>query len=256
MLLDPTEQQFYLPAALIERGDLDCGAIEIVGEKGDHAALTAPDLDPAQRDRQPRIALAGELDFVVGEDLEAIAVTLAQRPMPACTQPHLPLRPGDEESPAIIDVLPPVKAAIGLVEHVGRAGLDGHLTADLYVVDIGGGDHRADRHVGHWIVNDVQLHAADAAVPFSPLAQRVQRNRTGVDQANHLRSLLTRPPIRQGRKHREGLRKNPDRPPRIGIRKRRADKLAGAQMVMVLRIGVEAGHQRAQAVKPGQLCVD
>src|SRR5215813_5071013 len=53
MLLDPAEQQFDLPSALVERGDLHGRALKIIGEQGDDAALVAPHPDAPQRDRQP-----------------------------------------------------------------------------------------------------------------------------------------------------------------------------------------------------------
>jgi hypothetical protein len=75
MLFDPSEHQFDLPPAFLEGGDLNCGAGKIVGAERQHAAVLAPDLDAAQRDRQPGVALAGEHDLVIGDDLEAIAQT-------------------------------------------------------------------------------------------------------------------------------------------------------------------------------------
>src|SRR5207302_5409379 len=65
MLLDPTEQQFDLPAALVEGGDLDRRAGEIVCHERDHSSLLAPDLDPPQGDGQLRVTLAGEDDLIV-----------------------------------------------------------------------------------------------------------------------------------------------------------------------------------------------
>src|ERR1700681_3293591 len=60
MLLDPAEQQLDLPAALVERRNLDRRAFEIVGDESDRSASVAFDLDASQRDRQLGIALAGE----------------------------------------------------------------------------------------------------------------------------------------------------------------------------------------------------
>ena len=76
MLLDPAEQQFDLPAALVESGDLDRRRSQIVGDESEASARVAPDADEAQRDRQLGIALAGEYDLAIVEDAEAIAVRL------------------------------------------------------------------------------------------------------------------------------------------------------------------------------------
>src|ERR1700726_4038570 len=168
MLFDPSEQQFDLPSAFVEGGDLNCRAGKIVGEERHHTAVLAPDLDTAQRDRQPGVALAGEHDLVIGDDLEAIALALAIGAMLLCTKTHVRLRPGNKESPAIIELLPPVEAAIPLVEHIGCAGFDRYLTANLNIVDIGGRDLDACRNICQGIVDDMQLHAADAGRSMSP----------------------------------------------------------------------------------------
>src|SRR5258705_3176510 len=73
MLLDPAEQQFNLPAPLVEGRNLDCGAFEIVGDEGDGPALITLDLDASQRDRQLGIALAGEHDIIISDDNVVLA---------------------------------------------------------------------------------------------------------------------------------------------------------------------------------------
>src|SRR3977135_3017069 len=87
MLLDPAEQQFNLPAPLVEGRNLDCGAFEIVGDEGDGPALITFDLDASQRDRQLGIALAGEHDIIIGDDSEAVAYDLAHVPARRLAQP-------------------------------------------------------------------------------------------------------------------------------------------------------------------------
>src|SRR5262245_40269556 len=134
MLLDPAEQQFDLPSALVERGDLHGRALKIIGEQGDDAALVAPHPDAPQRDRQPGVTLADEADLSVIDDGEAVAGPLAHGTIAGGAQAHVGLRAGDEESPGIIDFPPPVEAAIPLVIDVGHAGLDPHLPTDLDII--------------------------------------------------------------------------------------------------------------------------
>jgi hypothetical protein len=253
MLLDPAKQQLNLPAALVERGDLDGAAVNVVGEQSDEAALLATKADAAQRHRQSRIALADEPDFVIGDDRKASVPALAQRATFDGAQPHAPLRPGDKESLAIVDLLPPVEATISLVEHVADAGCNLRLPANLDVVDDGRRDRNGSRHISQGIVDDVQFHAANAAIPFRPATRLTQRDRAGVDQAHHGAAFLPGPPVRRGCQHREGLGKDGGRPPRIGVRQRRTRELAGAQMIVMLAVGIEAGLQRAKALKLAQL---
>jgi diguanylate cyclase (GGDEF)-like protein len=256
VLLDPSEQQFNLPAALVEGGDLDGRSSQIVGQKRHYAAGVAPDLDASQRYRQSGIALAGEFHLVIGDDFEAVADALANVAPPGFAKTHGRFRPGDEESLAIADLLPPVETAISLVEHVGRTGLDRDVAADLNVIDVGSRHLDAGWDITLCIVDDVQLHAADAAVPRRPTANLAQRDRTGVDQAHHLLAFAPQLPACHRRQRREGLRKNAGRTAGIGIRQRRAGQLASSQMIVVLRIGIEAGYHAAQAVVPAQLRID
>ena len=46
-LLDPSEQQFGLPAAFAEGGDVDGGTLEIVGDEGDGRSVFALDAEAA-----------------------------------------------------------------------------------------------------------------------------------------------------------------------------------------------------------------
>ena len=176
-------------------------------------------------------------------------------PMLDGAQPHAPLRPSDKESPAIIDLLPPIEATITFVEHVSDAGCDRRLTANLDVVDSGRRHRNRGRHVGQGVIDDVQLHAADAAIAARPAAGFVQRHRAGIDQAHHRGALLPRAPVGHRRKHREGLRKDADRPSPIGVCQRRASEFAGAQMIVMLAVGVEGRLQRPKALDLAKLRV-
>src|SRR5215475_10581373 len=256
MLLDPAEQQFDLPSALVERGDLHGRALKIIGEQGDAAAFVAPHPDAPQRDRQPGVTLADEADLSVIDDGEAVAGPLAHGTIAGGAQAHVGLQAGDEESPGIIDFPPPVEAAIPLVIDVGHAGLDPHLPTDLDIIDVGGGDLDAVRHVGCWIVDHVHLHAAKASIPFGPFTDLAQRDRARIDQAHHRAPLLPGAAIRLFHQHRQGLRKHRGRTTCVCVPQRRTGKLADPQMVVMMGVGIEAGDQPPQPTGTAQLRVD
>src|SRR5260370_2438443 len=48
MLLDPAEQQFDLPAALVKSRDLDCCTFEIIVGNSDQSAFVTPDFDSSK----------------------------------------------------------------------------------------------------------------------------------------------------------------------------------------------------------------
>jgi hypothetical protein len=256
MLFDPAEQQFDLPAGFVERGDLDRGAGEIVGEKHDDASVVPPELDAAKWDRQSCMALADELDLMVGDDLEAVAAALAVGALLCGAKGHVHLLPCNEESLAIIDLPPPAEVTIAFVEDVSCTCLDRGLLTNLDVVDVGRSDLDAGWDVADRIVDDVQLHAANAAVPLRPLADFAERDRARIDQPHHLRSLAPDLPIGHVGQHRKGLRKNRDWTAGVGVRQRRAGEFARTQMIMVLTIRIEGRLQRPKAFNAGQLRVN
>src|SRR3974390_799189 len=196
MLLNPAEQQFYLPAALVEGRNLDRGAGEVIGDESDRPTLVAFDPNTSQRDRQPRVSLAGERDLCVVDDPEAVTDDFAEITALGCPKACAHFGTRDEESLGIIDLLPPTEVIIPLVKDVGRASLERHLAADFDIVDVGGSDLDATRAIVLRMVDDVSLHAADAPIRFGPLAHLAQRDRAGIHQAHHLGSLAPRFPAR------------------------------------------------------------
>src|ERR1700720_1001125 len=256
MLLDPAKQQFDLPAALVQGRDLDRRPLEIIGDERDRSTLVALDANTSQRNRQPRGALAGKRDLGVVDDPEAVTDDFTNIAALGRTKACVHFGARDEESPGIIDLLPPTEMIITLVEDVGRAGLDRHLAANLDIVDVGGGDLDVARAIFLGLVDDVHLHAADAPVPFGPLAHFAQRDRAGVDQAHHLGTLAPRPPVGYLRQHREGLRKNPDRAARVRIREGRTGEFADIQMIVMMGVRIEAELEPTQALHMAQLCED
>src|SRR5580704_13216067 len=132
------------------------------------------------------IAFAGEHDLGIVDDPEAVADDLADVAAFGHAKTRVVFRARDEESIGIIDLFPPAKVIVTLVEDVGGAGLDLHLAADLDIVD----GRRCDLHaawtIGTRVVDDVHLHAADAAIPFGPAANFTQRDRARVNQPHHL----------------------------------------------------------------------
>ena len=73
------------------------------------------------------------------------------------------------------------------------------------------------------------------------------------DQPHHLQSFPPYPPVSGLDQPGEDLGENADRPARIGVRQCRSGEFAGAQVVMVLRVGVEGRFQRPETFNPGQL---
>ena len=187
---------------------------------------------------------------------EAVALCDLEAAPAQRLEPHPGLGPCDEEGLGGGDLDPPAVMAIGLVEHVGGTLLDGHRATDLGVVDVGIGDVEDARAIELRIVDDMQLHATDAAIRFGPIAQLAERNGGRVDQPQHCRALAPQLTLELARKQAESLGKDGKGPPPARIRQRRTPQQAAAEMVVVLAVGVPAGFQAAQAVGTAELGED
>src|SRR5690348_7879188 len=140
MLFDPAKQQLDLPSRLVEGSDVDGGSFEVIGQQGDGFAVGSLDAQPAQADRQLRIALAGEAHLTVLEHGETIALEARDRALANDLEAHGGLGSGDEDRPLLGDRGPPAVVAIALVKDIARPRRDGDRAADLGVVDVGIGD--------------------------------------------------------------------------------------------------------------------
>src|SRR5713226_1734826 len=253
MLLDPAEQEFDLPATLVEGSNLNGCAVEIVGDESDRPAVVTFHLDASQRDRQFGIALAGEHDIGVVDDFKTVADGLAHVPRLRLAQARVDLDARDEESVGGVDLLPPAKVIIALVKNVGRAGFELRLTTDLDVIDGCRRNLDATRNIPPWMIDDVHLQAADTTVPFCPFAHLAQRDWARVDQPNHLGAFCSRVSIGLLRQHGEGFRENAHWTTCIRTRERRARNVAHPQMVMLMGVCLKGRFDSAQARDPAQL---
>ena len=124
------------------------------------------------------------------------------------------------------------------------------------VVDVGVGDVEDLRQIAAGIVDDMGLHAADAAVGLGPFEQFSQWDGRRVDQAQHFLGLGPGRAIGQTGDHRQDLGEGFDRPARVGVGKRRARDRLAAQMIVGVGVGVPARFERAQRRRAGDLGVD
>jgi SAM domain (Sterile alpha motif) len=256
MLFDPAKQQLDLPSSLVEGGDVDGGSFEVIGQQGDGFAVGALDPEPAQSDRQLRIALAGQAHLIVLEHGETVALGERDRALANEVEAHVGLGSGDEDRALASDRGPPAVVAIALIKDVGRPGLDRDRATDLGVVNVGVGDVEDARIVGLRVKDDMHLQAPNTPVRFGTIAQLAERNGRRIDQLHHRRAVASRLPIQLACHQAEGLSEERNRSPFVRIAQGRAHQRATAQMVMMLTVGVPTRFQAAQADGRGELGVD
>ena len=226
------------------------------GQQGDGFPVGSLDPQPAQSDRQLRIALAGKAHLVVLEHGEIVALGGCDKARADVVEAHVGLGPGDEDRALVSDCGPPAVVAIPLVKDIARPRLDRQRATDLGVVNIGIGNVEDARIIGLRVKDDMELQAANAPVRFGPLAQLAERNGGRIDQPYHRRTVVPRLPIQLACQQAEGLSKETTRSPFVRIGQRRAHQRTGAQMVMMLAIGVPTRFQTAQADSRRELGVD
>src|SRR6202167_1905600 len=197
MLLDPSKQQFDLPAAFVKSADFAGRSAHIIGNEAENLAILAPNSNSAQRHRQLGVAFAGQGDLFVGQHTETLALRFFDRPGRDYAQSHVALGACDEEGVGLVNGGPPFVVDVTLVENVSRAGNDVDRAADLRVVDVGVGNVQDPRQIGVRIVEDVDFHAADTAVRLGPGAKFSQRDRRRVDQTDELATLVAGLAIQQ-----------------------------------------------------------
>src|SRR5271163_1775660 len=134
MLFDPAKQQLDLPSGLVEGGDVGRGALEVIGQQGDGFPVGSLNAEPAQSDRQLRIALAGEAHLMILEHGETITVGERDGALADDVEAHVGLGLGDEERALLGDRGPPAVVAIALVKDIGRTRLDRDRATDLGVI--------------------------------------------------------------------------------------------------------------------------
>ena len=98
--------------------------------------------------------------------------------------------PRNQEGLGRVDLFPPAKVIIALVENVGRARFEFGLTADLDIVDGRRRNLDATRDIVVRLINDVHLHTADTTVPFCPFAHLPQRYWARIRSTEPSRPLL------------------------------------------------------------------
>jgi len=126
----------------------------------------------------------------------------------------------------------------------------------LRVVDVGVADVEDARQIVVGVIDDMDLHAADAAVGFRPIAPFSQRDGGGIDQPDEVAAVASALTVETLGDLFERIGEECDRPALVGVAEGRMRKRAAAEVIMVLGIGVPAGLQRPKAVEVAELRED
>lgn len=167
-LLDPAEEQFDVPAALVEFGDLIGRSIKIIGDNTQDLAGLGLDPDLAHRVLERVLAGLGlpcrQQSDAVGKHRRALRHLVLGRHQQRC----IGLQTGDEAASRGMEFSPPAIVVVAEVEDIGRTGSDRHGFGDGDVVDIGRGQFGEARALAVWVIDNMQLG------PVQPEQNRAQ----------------------------------------------------------------------------------
>ena len=134
MLLEPAEEEFYLPAAVIQFGYGDCRYGEIVGKKGKSLSrLRIDELDQAQFVRIVPMCVEIDKDDGLIATKSGFAIHGSGVEPPKA---GIALCSGDKKSGLTGDAVQTFEVEIAPVENVERAGLDGKQVQSIHVVNL------------------------------------------------------------------------------------------------------------------------
>ncbi|HEX5392779.1 MAG TPA: hypothetical protein VFW68_05855 [Rhodocyclaceae bacterium] len=171
MLFDPLEEEFDLPAILVELGDVYRRCLQIVGRQHQWPVLAlALNDDFAQwigigvASPSARTGVVEADDTILQHDA-LIVLGNGQRSLHA--QAGIALKAGDEARPLSVNPRPPVVVAIPFVKDIGGATLDFQRTAFINVIHVGGTEAVMNRRLLVGGVQQVQLDTLSMASPVA-----------------------------------------------------------------------------------------
>ena len=258
MLLDPLEEQLYLPAAAVQLGNCQCRQLEIVGQKDEQPVVFGVvEFYPPQLNR---IVLTG-----LGASQQNRLVAAQARALVHGTRVDAPVLQigfgaNNEKGLRLMQRMEPVEIDIAPIHHIKAARLENHLIEDIHVVQLAIRDMDERRDIASQVEQGVQFDCGLLLAESRPREQcQAQIDGGGVQRIRRLLQLHPEPVL--------GIESAGDVDERIreilidapvaalvGAGQRAAgDPAANAQVVELARLRAQAGLDVAQAFAVGEL---
>jgi len=192
VLFDPAEEQFDLPAELIEQGDGQCGQGEVVRQER-QVTIVVPvvETDATESFRESGVGIkAGEFDGLIAGQVHGFIHWMREESMTS----QVRLGPNDEEGLALMKRKETSEIEIASIENVKAAGFRKEVVQnpDVVCFSIGNLDKRRDRT--SQIEKRVELDRAFALAENRPRKKRqtdVERGRIeGIDGVLQFQSQI------------------------------------------------------------------
>ena len=167
------EEEFHLPAALVEVGDLLSRRVEIVGQKAQGLTGLGPDDDLAHRVLHRVFAVRGLPGGQKADPVAEHGRSGLKRHFARGVERRVRLEARHKPAAERVELRPEAEVVIAEVEHIGRARFDRHLFGGADVIDVGGGHSVIDRPSEVRVVDDMRLggrrrRSRNAPIPLRP----------------------------------------------------------------------------------------
>ena len=258
MLLDPSKEQFDLPATSIYVRDCQCGQVEVVAQEHQPPARLGIAVDHATQGIgvELRSLRAAEEDRLVAAHSRSL-VYASGRPS---AEVEVAFGPGHEECQAQLQAMESTEVEIGSVHHIKGTGFDRQDVEDGDIVGLAVGYPHKTRDISTQVDERVKFDSGLVASELSPGKQRqAEIDGRGIQRVGGMLELsaevvvLVQSP-RPGDQDLSEVRVDSPVAVLVGIGERApSDDPAKAGVVKFPLKGVEAGFDVSQALAIGQL---
>ena len=170
VLLDPFEEEFDLPAATVEVGDVPCREREIVGQQQQSPpGFGVEVVNPPQGFR---IVLAAVKALQSDDLIRQHSGGLVDGPRGKTLELEVALGPRDQEGRALINSVQAGEVQIAAIEDVESARLEDQLVEEIDVVNLARGDDDPTGNRAPQIQQGMQLHSRFVPAKLRPRKQR------------------------------------------------------------------------------------
>ena len=255
MLLHPFEEQLYLPAVFVERGNGQSVKRQGIGQERKGPVLLLVIIDDAAQDVGILLlrGISREPDDGVGDDV------FQHSPLPLDRlELEVFLGPHDEERLYLVDAVQPFEVVVASVEHVESALLVWYLVHGVHVVDRSLRDVEERRDLGLQVVKRVDLDPSLRPSEAGPLVNaqaKVHGGRVeGVNVASKFEHVVD--PLGTGlADHVVGVfLEDAVVPAGVGLRQvAECYALSKAQVIALVAVGGDDQGQVSQALAVAQL---